>query len=183
MLDPNDTRDVGPRVGTPLWLYLVSTTVAGGVLLAVSLFWFGPGQLRVLAAQPLTWVMLCMVIIGELRPIVTPSSPTDDGAPTSLPFSFALVIFYGLPVAGLTQVVATVIAGVARGNAAHRTVFNSGQYVLSFGVADAVLRLFGPETNGAPWVPEGPHLIVVVLAAGGYFLTNLVLVECAAAMH
>ncbi|RNL84848.1 putative bifunctional diguanylate cyclase/phosphodiesterase [Halostreptopolyspora alba] len=182
MLDPNDTRDVGPRVGTPLWLYLVSTTVAGCVLLGVSLFWLGPAKLQLLAAQPLIWVMLCMVIIGELRPIATPTAPTD-GAPTSVPFSFALVIFYGLPVAGLVQAVATVIAGIARGHAAHRMAFNGAQYVLSFGVADAVIRLLGPDTNGAPWVPEGPHLIVVALAAGGYFLTNLVLVECAVAMH
>ncbi|MBB4933645.1 diguanylate cyclase (GGDEF)-like protein [Lipingzhangella halophila] len=183
MFDPNDTRDVGPRVGTPLWLYLVSTTVAGGVLLGVSLFWFGPEQLRALGAQPLIWVMLCMVIIGELRPIATPSAPTENGAPTSLPFAFALIIFYGLPVAGLIQAVATVIAGIARGHAVHRTAFNGAQYVLSFGVADAMIRLLGPDTNGAPWVPEGPHLIVVALAAGGYFLTNLVLVECAIAMH
>ncbi len=183
MLDPNDSWDVGPRVGTPLWLYFASTTVAGCVLLGVSLFWFGPDQLRMLATQPMVWVMLCMVIIGELRPIATSSTPSDNGAPTSLPFSFALVIFYGLPVAGLIQAAATVIAGVARGHAAHRTAFNAAQYVLSFGVADAVIRLLGPDTAGAPWVPEGPQLIVVALAAGGYFLTNLVLVECAVAMH
>ncbi len=157
--------------------------MAGCVLLGVSLFWFGSERLQLLAAQPLIWVMLGMVIIGELRPIATPTAPTDNGSPTSLPFSFALIIFYGLPVAGLIQVIATVIAGVARGHAAHRTAFNGAQYVLSFGVADAVIRLFGPDTADAPWIPEGAHLIVVALAAGGYFLTNLVLVECAVAMH
>jgi hypothetical protein len=129
-------------------------SLAGCVLLGVSLFWLGSERMQLLAAQPLIWVMLCMVIIGELRPIATPTAPTDNGAPTSLPFSFALIIFYGLPVAGLIQVVATVIAGVARGHAAHRTAFNGAQYVLSFGVADAVIRLLGPNTAGAPWIPE-----------------------------
>ncbi|GAA3750668.1 diguanylate cyclase (GGDEF)-like protein [Spinactinospora alkalitolerans] len=183
MKDPNNTRDVGPRVGTPLWLYLVSTTVAGCVLLGVSLFGVGLDRLQSLAAQPLVWVILCMVVIGELRPIATPNAPSDNGAPTSLPFSFALVVFYGLSVAGPVQAIATVIAGIARGNAPHRTAFNVAQYTLSFGVADAIIRLLFPGTARMPWVPEGAELLVVALAGAAYFLVNLVLVECAIAMH
>ncbi|MFC7327793.1 putative bifunctional diguanylate cyclase/phosphodiesterase [Marinactinospora rubrisoli] len=183
MKDPNNTRDVGPRVGTPLWLYLASTTVAGCVLLGVSLFWVDLPGLQQMAAQPLVWVVLCMVVIGELRPIGTPNTPSGEGTPTSLPFSFALVIAYGLPLAGVTQALATVIAGVARGHAPHRTAFNVAQYTLSFGVADSVLRLLGPHAAPAPWVPDGAQLLVVALAGAAYFVTNLVLVECAVAMH
>ncbi|GAB3208053.1 putative bifunctional diguanylate cyclase/phosphodiesterase [Marinactinospora thermotolerans] len=183
MRDPNNTRDIGPRVGTPLWLYFASTTVAGCALLAVSLFWLGPDEVQYLAAQPLVWVVLCMVVLGELRPIATPRSPTDNGAPTSLPFSFALVIFYGLAVAGVVQAIATVIAGVARGHALHRIAFNVAQYGLSFGAAGAVIRLLFPETAHMPWVPEGTGLVVVALAGAAYFLVNLLLVECAVAMH
>ena len=29
MRDPNDTRDIGPRIGSPLWIYLTAVTVAG----------------------------------------------------------------------------------------------------------------------------------------------------------
>ncbi len=180
MLDPNSTRDVGPRVGAPLWGYLASTTAAGFALLGVSLFNFGLDRLQELAAKPLIWVILCMVIIGELRPIVRSRMPSDDGVPTSLPFGFALLISYGLPVAGLVQAIATAIAGVARGYSTHRTVFNLAQYTLSFGAANAVLLL---ASGAAPWVPHGPELLIVMLSGATYFVSNLVLVECAVAMH
>ncbi|WP_067963728.1 putative bifunctional diguanylate cyclase/phosphodiesterase [Nocardiopsis trehalosi] len=183
MLDATSTRDLGPRIGTPLWLYLASTTVAGCALLGVSVYVFGVGRLEQLAREPLVWVTLCMVILGELRPIATPHTGSEGGAPTSLPFSFALLISYGLPVAGVVQAVATVIAGIARGHAPHRTAFNIAQYVLAFGGADFVLRVLTPGPVPVPWVPQGPELLVVALATAAYFITNLVLVECAIAMH
>lgn len=182
MKDPTSTRDVGPRVGTPLWLYFASTTVAGCVLLVVSLIWLGTDRLQVFATEPLVWVLLCMVIIGELRPIAA-QRPTGGNAPTSLPFSFALVIYHGLPIAGLVQAVGSLLAGVTRGQAPHRIAFNIAQYTLSFGVADAVIQLAYPRTPLVPWVPQGSGLVMVVLAAGAYFVTNLLLVECAVAMH
>ncbi|TDQ53624.1 putative bifunctional diguanylate cyclase/phosphodiesterase [Actinorugispora endophytica] len=183
MKDPNNTRDVGPRVGTPLWLYFVSTTAAGCVLLVVSLVWLGAERLQAFGAEPLVWVLLCMVVIGELRPIAAQHVTGGDGTPTSLPFAFALVIYYGLPVAGLVQAVASLVAGVARGHAPHRTAFNVAQYTLSFGVADAAVQLVYPRTPQVPWVPEGVGLLLVALAGAAYFATNLVLVECAVAMH
>ncbi|QOS60171.1 putative bifunctional diguanylate cyclase/phosphodiesterase [Thermobifida fusca] len=182
MKDPTSTRDVGPRVGTPLWLYFASTTVAGCVLLVVSLIWLGTDRLQVFATEPLVWVLLCMVIIGELRPIAA-QRPTGGNAPTSLPFSFALVIYHGLPIAGLVQAVGSLLAGVTRGQEPHRIAFNIAQYTLSFGVADAVIQLAYPRTPLVPWVPQGSGLVMVVLAAGAYFVTNLLLVECAVAMH
>ena len=29
MKDPSDTRDIGPRIGSPLWIYLTVVTAAG----------------------------------------------------------------------------------------------------------------------------------------------------------
>ncbi|GAB3489592.1 putative bifunctional diguanylate cyclase/phosphodiesterase [Nocardiopsis coralliicola] len=183
MRDPNNTRDIGPRAGTPLWWYLAGGTAAGAALLAGSLAWSGRDNLLLLAEQPLVWVVLCMVVLGELRPIATAGSATDEGAPTSLPFSFALLIFVGLPAAAAVQAVATLVAGTMRRHSLHRTAFNAGQYVLSLGVADAVLRLFHAPASAYPWVPDGAELLLVALAAAAYFVTNLVLVECAVAMH
>ncbi|WP_017545800.1 putative bifunctional diguanylate cyclase/phosphodiesterase [Nocardiopsis prasina] len=183
MKDPISTRDIGPRVGTPLWLYMAAATAAGAALLAVSSVELGLDQLTNLAREPLVWVLLCMVILGELRPIAMPGQAPGSGAPTSLPFTFALVIFYGLPVAALIQCVATVVAGVARGHAPHRTAFNGAQYVLSLGVADAVLRLTLPGIVTSPWVPAGGELVGVALAGAASFLVNRVLVLCAVAMH
>ncbi len=183
MKDPIGTRDIGPRVGTPLWLYMAAASVAGTALLAVSSLELGLDQLVNLAKEPLIWVLLCMVILGELRPIAMPGQAPGSGAPTSLPFTFAVVIFYGLPVAALLQCAATVVAGVARRHAPHRTVFNAAQYVLSLGVADAVLRLTLPGIVTTPWVPAGGELVSVALAGFSSFLVNRVLVLCAVAMH
>ena len=37
MKDPSDTRDIGPRIGSPLWIYLTVVTVAGLGTLLVAL--------------------------------------------------------------------------------------------------------------------------------------------------
>ena len=39
MKDPNDTRDIGPRVGSPLWTYLTVVTVSGAILFALAMTW------------------------------------------------------------------------------------------------------------------------------------------------
>ncbi|MBR8740475.1 bifunctional diguanylate cyclase/phosphodiesterase [Nocardiopsis sp. MG754419] len=183
MKDPIGTRDIGPRVGTPLWLYMVGATAAGAFLLGVSVLGLGPDQLFLHAREPLVWVMLCMVVLGELRPIAMPGQAPGSGAPTSLPFTFALVIFYGLPIAALVQCTATVVAGVVRTHAAHRTAFNAAQYVLSLGVADAVLRLVMPGIITTPGVPVGGEIAAVALAGAASFTVNRILVLCAVAMH
>ncbi|MGW5879263.1 putative bifunctional diguanylate cyclase/phosphodiesterase [Nocardiopsis terrae] len=183
MKDPIGTRDIGPRVGTPLWLYMAAATAAGAALLAFSSLELGLDQLANLAGEPLVWVLLCMVTLGELRPIAMPGQAPGSGAPTSLPFTFALVIFYGLPVAALLQCAATVIAGAARRHAPHRTAFNAAQYVLTLGTADAVLRLTLPGIVTSPWLPAGGELVAIALAGAASFLVNRVLVLSAVAMH
>ncbi|WP_017571774.1 putative bifunctional diguanylate cyclase/phosphodiesterase [Nocardiopsis halotolerans] len=183
MKNPHSTRDIGPRAGTPLWLYMLGTTVAGAGLLVVSGLGLSPGELRVLAAEPLIWVLLCMIVLGQLRPISIPGQAPGDGAPTSLPFSFALVILHGLPVAALVQATATVTAGIARGHAPHRMAFNAAQYTLSLGVADAILRLLLPGVIENAWFPAVGELFAVALAGTGYFVVNRVLNLCAVAMH
>lgn len=183
MKDPISTRDIGPRAGTPLWLYMLGATVAGAGLLVVSSLWLGLGELRGLVMEPLLWVLLCMMVLGELRPITMPGQSPSSGAPTSLPFSFALVLLLGLPVAALVQAAATTVAGFARGHAPHRTAFNAAQYTLSLGVADAVLRLVLPRlVLGSP-APAAGELVAVALAGTAYFAVNRVLVVCAVAMH
>ncbi|MFI6577051.1 putative bifunctional diguanylate cyclase/phosphodiesterase [Nocardiopsis sp. NPDC050513] len=183
MKDPISTRDIGPRVGTPLWLYMASTMVAGLGLLVFASLELGLAQLQSLVSEPLLWVLLCMIVLGELRPISMPGQPPNSGTPTSLPFSFAVVLFFGLPVAALLQAVATGVGGFVRGHAAHRIVFNAAQYTLSLGVADAVLRLALPAVLDVPWMPEGGELVAVALAGAAYFAVNRVLVMCAVAMH
>jgi hypothetical protein len=72
MKDPNDTRDIGPRIGSPLWLHMTSVTIAGGVLLGWALTRLGLAGLSQLAGNPRFWVIAVLVVVGEVRPIVTP---------------------------------------------------------------------------------------------------------------
>ncbi|WP_159941861.1 MULTISPECIES: bifunctional diguanylate cyclase/phosphodiesterase [unclassified Nocardiopsis] len=183
MKDPISTRDIGPRAGTPLWLYMLGATAAGAGVLAASLLGLSVDEVRALSLEPLTWVLLCMMVLGELRPVSLPGQPPGNGVPTSLPFAFALVILHGLAVAALLQVAATVVAGFARGHAPHRTAFNAAQYTLALGVADAVLRLSAPGLVQNLWFPSVGELLALVLAAAAYFATNRVLVTSAVAMH
>ncbi|MQA97368.1 MAG: EAL domain-containing protein [Streptosporangiales bacterium] len=182
MKDPNNTRDVGPRVWSPLWIYLTSVTVVGLALLFASLYGLGLPGAEALFGLPLFWVVATMAVLGELRPIVTPGTTDTNGAPTSTPFSFALLIYAGLPAAVLVQAAAAVAAGLATGKAPHRTAFNVSQYTVSLGAAALVFGLF-PGQPPRPWVPAGAELLVVALAALVYFVVNLGLVECAVAMH
>src|SRR5690625_361126 len=107
-----------------------------------------------------------MIILGELRPIATSDPLTSSGSPASLPFSFALVILTGLPVAALVHGLASAVVGAVRGVAAHRVAFTIAQYTLGFGAADAVLRLLRPEAATMAWIPSsGADLLAVAVAA------------------
>src|ERR1035438_242401 len=89
MKDPNDTRDIGPRIGSPLWIYMTAVTVTGlAVLVTVAPALTIPG-LRALGGHPLFWVIAALALVGELRPIVTPGKSAPDAGATSLTFCFA----------------------------------------------------------------------------------------------
>ena len=49
MKDPNDTRDVTPRAGSPLWIHLTVVSVAGFAVLCVALARFRSDDLHLLA--------------------------------------------------------------------------------------------------------------------------------------
>ena len=53
MRDPNDPRDAGPRIGSPLWIYLTAVTVAGTAALALAAVSLANTGLTTLLGQPL----------------------------------------------------------------------------------------------------------------------------------
>jgi diguanylate cyclase (GGDEF)-like protein len=184
MKDPNDTRDIGPRIGSPLWIYLTAVTVAGlGVIVAVLPRLSHPG-LRELAGHPLFWVIAALALVGELRPIVTPGKSAPDSGATSLTFCFAALLYWGLPTAALLRCITMLAAAVAGRQAPFRAAFNAAQATLSLGAAAAVVEAAGLHPAPlAPWVPTGRDLGVVGLAALGYFVCNFLLVGIAVAVH
>src|SRR5262245_38876287 len=80
----SDTRDSGPRPGSPLWIYLTAVTVAGAAILALALAGMTPAEVRTLAGSPLWWMLALLVVCGELRPIVTPGKSVADAAAASI---------------------------------------------------------------------------------------------------
>ncbi len=184
MKDPNNTRDTVPRRGSPMWAYVFCVTTLGVAVLATSVAFLKPDDLQKLVGGPLFWILATLIVFGELKPIITPGSTETTGATISTTFTFATLLYAGLPTALLLQAIATVATGALRRRALHRTAFNVGQYTLSFTASGLVLLIFGISSSPAsPWVPRGTDLFPVALAAAAYFLVNMALVNGAIAFH
>ncbi|GAA4499058.1 cyclic Di-GMP phosphodiesterase RmdB [Actinoallomurus oryzae] len=184
MKDPNNTRDTVPRRGSPLWIYVVSVTSAGVVALVASIAFLRAVDLQELVRNPLFWILACLIILGELKPIVTPGSTETTGATISTTFTFATMLYAGLPTALVFQALAAAATGALRRRALHRTVFNVGQYTLSFTAAGLTLLAFGITASPSHvWVPDGADLLPMALAGTAYFLVNSGLVNAAIAFH
>jgi len=184
MKDPNNTRDTVPRRGSPLWLYVVSVTCVGVAALATSVAFLHGDDLRVVGRSPLFWLLAALIVIGELKPIITPGSTETTGATISTAFTFATMLYAGLPTALLLHAAATVASGALRRRALHRNIFNVGQYTLSFTVSGLTLLAFGITASPSHvWVPDGEDLLPIALAGMAYFLVNSLLVNAAIAFH
>ena len=184
MAEGTETRDTGPRAGSPLWIYLTLVTVLGAVVLVLAMAWLSARELQLLTASPAFWVVAGLIVLGELRPIVTPGSTEEDGGTTSTIFTFAMLLYVGMPVAAALQAAATVLAGILTRKAPFRTAFNVAQYTLSLAAAGLVLRMYGVMPRPAdPWVVSGGDLLIVGLAAAAYFVANDGLVGIAVALH
>jgi diguanylate cyclase (GGDEF)-like protein len=184
MRDPSDTRDIGPRIGSPLWNYITAVTVAGlgGILVAVRGL---PGSgASGLLGGPLIWVIAALALLGELKRIVTPGKSGPDAGAVSVTFCFAALLYWGFPVAALLRAVTTLVVALCARRAVFRAFFNAAQLTLSLAAAGAVLAAAHVHPSPSrPWVPAGGQVAVVGLAAAAYFACNFMLVGVAAALH
>ncbi|GAB2834262.1 cyclic Di-GMP phosphodiesterase RmdB [Actinoallomurus bryophytorum] len=184
MKDPNNTRDTVPRRGSPLWVYIACVTLVGVAALATSVAFLHRDDLRELVRNPLFWILAALILLGELKPIVTPGSTETTGATISTTFTFATMLYAGLPTALLLQAIATVASGALRRRAVHRNAFNVGQYTLSFTASGLTLLAFGITASPSHvWILEGTDLLPLALAGMVYFLVNSLLVNAAIAFH
>ncbi|WP_230420625.1 putative bifunctional diguanylate cyclase/phosphodiesterase [Actinomadura soli] len=184
MKDPNNTRNTAPRRGSPLWIYFVVVILLGVAAGAAAFSGLTGDDLDALAGTPVFWILGCFIIFGELRPIITPGSTENNGATTSTTFSFAALLYAGLPIAAALQAAAVITCGIFRGRTPHRIAFNVSQYTLSLAAAQLVLALFGDlATPTDLWVPGGADLPAIALAGAVYFICNDTLVGSAVALH
>ncbi|MQY03148.1 putative bifunctional diguanylate cyclase/phosphodiesterase [Actinomadura macrotermitis] len=184
MKDPNNTRNTLPRRGSPLWIYLAVVTLLGLAACGAAVASLTGTQAHALLRGPAFWILACLIVFGELRPIITPGANENSGASTSTTFSFAALLYAGLPVAALLRAAGIVACGVLWGRSPHRIAFNVAQYTLSLGAAQLVLMAFGVHASPTRlWVPDGGDLPAVALAGAAYFLCNDLLVAAAVALH
>jgi diguanylate cyclase (GGDEF)-like protein len=184
MKDPNNTRNTAPRRGSPLWIYFVVVILLGVAAGVTAFSGLSRADLDALAGNPVFWILGCFIIFGELRPIITPGSTENTGATTSTTFSFAALLYAGLPIAAALQAIAVVTCGIFRARSPHRIAFNVAQYTLSLAAAQFVLALSGDvATPSRLWVPHGSDLPAIALAGAVYFACNDTLVGAAVALH
>jgi len=158
-----------------LWfrVYLWTVTAVGLAALALVSASTSGDEVRLLVENSAFWVILGLVLVGELRPIFTSGSRDSPGITTSTMFSFAALLFFGLPSAVAVQAVATVATALVYGTQWWRTGFNLGQHTLNLMVAWWVLDQAGVAgvPSGAA-APTGPDLLYVGLAGLAYFAIN-----------
>jgi diguanylate cyclase (GGDEF)-like protein len=187
MKDPNDTRDIGPRPGSPLWIHVTACTLAGAAvfgLVLAKLAMTGFTQVGYLASHPLFWVLTAMIVLSEIWPIVTPGRSSSEAPVASVTFSLAALFAWGLPVAMLVRVTSTLGVCLAERKALHRSAFNAAAAALSTGAAWAVLYGLGcRSTPKHPWHPVGTDLWRMLLAGLAFFAVTFVIVTVAVALH
>src|SRR5690349_20445032 len=156
MKDRNDSRDVRPRIGSPLWVYLASVTAAGLAVLALAVASVPAAGLVHLLAEPLFWAVAGLALLAEIRPIVAPGKSHPDYGTAALTFCFAALLYCGLPAGALLRAATILIAALVARRAIFRAVFNVAQLTFSLGAAGLVLSAAGIHPQPlAPWLPEG----------------------------
>ncbi|WP_283134134.1 putative bifunctional diguanylate cyclase/phosphodiesterase [Rhizohabitans arisaemae] len=184
MKDPTDTRDIGPRAGSPLWTYLAGVITIGFTALFVAQLRLGADEYLTLFRSELFWILAVLVVFGHLRSVVMPGALPVGGTPASVMFTFATLLHFGLAAATLLQALAVVVHGIVTRKAWHRIVFNLAQLTLSFTAAAVVMGAYGVRPNpSTPWTPGGDDVLPVVLAGLAYFGVTAALVCGAVALH
>jgi diguanylate cyclase (GGDEF)-like protein len=182
MKDPTDTRDIGPRVGSPLWIHMSAVTLAGGAVFAASVVHML--HLTPLIGHPLFWVLAGMVVLGDIWPIVTPGRSSMEAPVASVTFAFAALIAWGLAVAVLLRATSTMLTFLCKRKAPHRAAFNAAVSTLGLAAGGTVLFAFrGHIDPRQAWVPTGSEIWQIMLASLACFALSYLLDTVAIALH
>ncbi|MDQ1705115.1 MAG: hypothetical protein QOF18_1481 [Frankiaceae bacterium] len=181
MPSDDEARNLAPR-NSAFWVYLSLTAAAGLTLIVAALTRLSGHDFLLMGGSFVAVAVL--LVLGELRPLMTAGSPDANGVSISTAFVFALLIHWGLGVALLMMTVATILADAVRQKAPWRTAFNVGQYALSFAAAWSVLLIFGHHPSPQhPLTVTGGVLPAIVLSGVVYFVLNNAFVSQALALR
>ncbi len=126
-----------------------------------------------------------LVLLAELRPVVTAGSYDPQGVTVSTAFVFAILSYWGPWPALLVHGAGILLGELAKRKPVWKVVFNTGQYLTSLCLAAGVLWLAGVRpTPDHPTAEMSIHqLPVLALAWGVYFLANLAMVATAISLR
>ena len=183
MKDPNDTRDIGPRVGSPLWFHITACTVAGAVAFGLTMTHL-TGLSR-LVGYPQFWVLATMIVLADIWPIVTPGRSNAEAPVASVTFGLGALFACGLPAALLLRAVSCFVVCVAERKSLHRAAFNAAAVTLSTVAAWAVLYAVDirPTAAQAKIDPHITNLQWLLLAGLVCFLVHYLIITTAVSMH
>src|SRR5215475_8779357 len=181
MKNPEDTRDVVPRFGSPPWIYIVIVSLAGAAVLGVSVILLPvTDHLEKLAHNPMFWVVGAMILVAEIWPLATPGRTGSDSPAISRTITLAVLLYWGFGIAVVLRAAAIVLVGLAR-HSPHRVAFNAAQVSLSMGAAELVL-IASPLTNSGHIQINNQTLPTLLIAGLAYFVVNFFLVMGAIAL-
>src|SRR6202042_951242 len=120
----------------------------------------------------------------EIWPVVTPGRSSLEAPVTSITFTFAVLLAWGLPIAVLLRATTTMVAFLGKRKAPHRAAFNAASSTLGLTAAGLVLYALhwqmSPERLGRP---RGDDLWRFFVAALACFAVTYLLVTVAIALH
>src|SRR5919201_532701 len=165
----------------PVHIFCVAVGVVGTALVAVLVT---VGSPRLEHFTSFTFLALAAsVMLGELFPLELPRRSGDGEVTVSTMFSFALVLGVGLLPALAAQLAASVVQDLTARKPRWQIFFNIGQYALSLAASAALVRLALGHTLLDVRDLEARDLLVVVVAAGAFFVVNLLLVTRATTLY
>jgi diguanylate cyclase (GGDEF)-like protein len=180
---PSDaSRNVAPPSELrPFWTFLAGTTLLGFIVTGLSVATLSAPDF--VAMGPPFWSVAALLVLGELRPLITAGKGDPNGVTISTAFVFALLLHWGLAPALLMQAAGTLVADVSKGRAWWRTSFNIAQFALSWGAAYGALELLNrAATPQHALSVVGSDLPAAAFAAAVYFFVNDGLVSLAIAL-
>ncbi len=126
-----------------------------------------------------------LVLIAELRPVVTAGAYDPQGVTISTAFVFAILFYWGPWPALLVHGIGVVLGEIAKRKPVWKIVFNTGQYVGCLALSALILWLAGLRPT--PTHPSGDidahTLLVMAISWAAYFLLNLTMVATAISLR
>jgi diguanylate cyclase (GGDEF)-like protein len=165
----------GSQRSFSLYLRLVS---AAGLACVIGLVALATGELGPADAE--LWVLIALVLLGELFPIQVHGQVGEETFST--PFAFAILLAYGIPEVVAVQVAASLAADLVRRRPADRIVFNLAQLAISWVAAGLALEAVGGTGLGNGDELQAADLPAMVLAALVFFAANSTIVRTAEAL-